>query len=106
MASELKALVMSMMTLPASACPYWATTGAALSCGTASMTMSPAGAVPNVPAVVPLPRASARFLALAASRPMTSTALPPATARAAMVRAMFPRPMMLMLLMMYLVPQG
>src|ERR1700761_5061321 len=63
------------------------------------MTMSPAGAVPNVPAVAPPPRAAARSLALAASRPVTSTALPPSTARAAMARAMPPRPMKLMLLM-------
>jgi len=32
---------------------------------------------------------------------MTSTALPPLTARAPMALAMFPRPMMLMLLMKY-----
>src|SRR5690348_423059 len=63
------------------------------------MTMSPAGAVPNVPAVAPPPRAAARSLALAWSRPVTSTALPPSTARAAMARAMPPRPMKLMLLM-------
>src|SRR5579863_2631229 len=63
------------------------------------MTMSPAGTAANVPAVGPPPRAAARSLALAWSRPMTSTALPPSTARAAMARAMFPRPMKLMLLM-------
>src|ERR1700729_1059367 len=63
------------------------------------MTMSPAGAVPNVPAVAPPPRAAARSLALAWSRPVTSTALPPSTARAAMARAMAPMPMKLMLLM-------
>ena len=81
MASALKVLEMSMMTLPASASPYWATTGTALAYGTARMTMSPAGAAPNVPAVAPPPSAAARSLALAASRPMTSTALPPSTAR-------------------------
>jgi hypothetical protein len=43
--------------------------------------MSPAGAVPNVPAVAPPPSASARSLVLAGSRPMTSTALPPSIAR-------------------------
>src|ERR1700735_2934480 len=63
------------------------------------MTMSPPGAVPNVPAVAPPPRAAARSLALAWSRPVTSTALPPSTARAAMARAMPARPMKLMLLM-------
>ena len=101
-ASALKVLEMSMMTLPASASPYWATTGTALAYGTARMTMSPAGAVPNVPAVAPPPSAAARSLALAASRPMTSTALPPSTARAPMARAMPPRPIMLMLLMVCL----
>src|ERR1700761_4632034 len=63
------------------------------------MMMSPAGVVPNVPAVVPLPRAAARSSALAWSRPVTSTALPPSTARVAMARAMPPRPMKLMLVM-------
>src|SRR5579862_9934819 len=63
------------------------------------MTMSPAGAAANVPAVAPPPRAAARSSALAWSRPVTSTALPPSTARAAMARAMPPRPMKLMLLM-------
>src|ERR1700722_7957544 len=63
------------------------------------MTMSPAGAVPNVPAVAPPPRGGGRSSALAWSRPMTSTALPPSTARAAMARAMPPRPMKLMPLM-------
>src|SRR6202034_3807513 len=63
------------------------------------MTMSPAGAAANVPAVAPPPRAAARSLALAWSPPVTSTALPPSTARAAMARAMPPRPMKLMLLM-------
>ena len=67
--------------------------------------MSPAGAVPNVPAVAPPPSAAARSLALAASRPMTSTALPPSTARAPMARAMPPRPMMLMLLMVCLLSE-
>ena len=101
-ASALKVLEMSMMTLPASASPYWATTGTALAYGTARMTMSPAGAVPNVPAVAPPPSAAASSSALAGSRPMTSTALPPASARAARARAMLPRPMMLMLLMVCL----
>src|SRR5712672_1429983 len=50
------------------------------------MTMSPAGAVPKVPAVAPPPRAAARSSALAWSRPVTSRAMPP-------------RPMKLMLLM-------
>src|ERR1700730_1594178 len=63
------------------------------------MTMSPAGAVPNVPAVAPPPSAAARSSALAWSRPVTSTALPPSTARAAMARAMPPMPMKLTLLM-------
>src|ERR1700759_595488 len=63
------------------------------------MTMSPAGAVPNVPAVAPPPGVAARSSALAWSRPVTSTALPPSTARAAMARAMPPRPITLMLLM-------
>ena len=45
--------------------------------------MSPAGAVPNVPAVAPLPSPSARSLALAPSRPMTSTAWPPSIAASA-----------------------
>jgi hypothetical protein len=98
-ASALKVLEISMMTLPASASPYWATTGTALVYGTARTTISPAGTVPNVPAVAPPPSAAARPLALAASRPMSSTALPPATARAAMARAMPPSPMKLMLLM-------
>ena len=49
--------------------------------------MSPAGAVPNVPAVAPPPSSSARSLVLAASRPMTSTALPPSIARVPMARA-------------------
>ena len=43
MASALKVLVMSMMTLPASASPYWVTTATALVYGTARTTMSPAG---------------------------------------------------------------
>src|ERR1700760_4342100 len=66
--------------------------------------MPPAGAVPNVPAVAPPPSAVARSLALAASRPMTSTELPPSTARAPTARAMPPRPIMLMLLMVCLLP--
>src|SRR3954465_460212 len=63
------------------------------------MTMSPAGTAPHSPAVVLPPRVLARAAALAWSRPMTSTALPPATASAPMAPAMFPVPMMLMLLM-------
>ena len=86
-ASALKVLEMSMMILPPSASPYCATTGTALAYGTARMTMSPPGAMPNVPAVAPPPSASAMSLDLAASRPMTSTALPPSTARAPMARA-------------------
>jgi hypothetical protein len=92
---------MSTMILSASASPYWLTTGTALSNSTARMTMSPAGPAPHVPAVAPLPSALASAAALAASRPKTSTALPPLTARAPMALAMFPRPMMLMLLIKY-----
>ena len=62
------------------------------------MTMSPAGAVPTVPTVAP-PSAAANALALAGSRPMISTVLPPVSARPARALAMFPTPMMLMLLM-------
>ena len=51
-------------------------------------------AAPHVPAVAPLPSALARASALAALRPITSTALPPLTARAPMALAMFPEPMM------------
>ncbi len=90
-------LVMSMMTLPCSASPYSFTTDAALAYGTARITMSPAGAAPAVPAVAPS-SVAANSLALAGSRPMISTALPPASARSAKVLAMFPRPIMLMLL--------
>jgi hypothetical protein len=72
-------LVMSTMILPASASPYWLTTGTALSNSTARMTISPAGAAPHVPAVAPLPSALARAAALAALRPITSTALLPWT---------------------------
>src|SRR3981189_1090078 len=74
-------VVMSTMILPASASPYWLTTGTALSNSTARMTISPAGAAPHVPAVAPLPSALARAAALAALRPITSTALPPLTAK-------------------------
>ena len=52
--------------------------------------MSPAGAVPNVPAVAPPPSSPARSLVLAASRPMTSTALPPSTARVPMALGVGP----------------
>ena len=76
-----KGLLMSMMTLPASASPYWLTAGAALAYGMARMTMSPAGALPVVPAVAPPPSSLARAAALAASGPMASTVLPPASAR-------------------------
>ena len=98
--SGVTGLVMSMMTLPCRASPYSLTTAAALAYGTARMTMSPAGAVPAVPTVAPS-SAAANSLALAGSRPMISTALPPASARSARALAMFPRPMMLMLLMTY-----
>jgi|GEM_PF-6371594 len=97
-ASAVEVLEMSMTTLPASASPYWATTGTALAYGTARMTRSPAGVVPNVPAVAPPPSVAATSLALAGSRPMISTALPPASARSARAPAMFPRPIMLTLL--------
>ena len=96
---SLKGLVMSTMILPASASAYWLTTGTALSASTARITMSPAGAAPHVPAVAPLPSSLARAAALSASRLMISTALPPLTARPPMALAMFPEPMMLMLLM-------
>jgi hypothetical protein len=66
--------------------------------------MSPAGAVPNVPAVAPPPGVSASASALAASRLTTSPSLPPLTARAPTVLAMFPEPMMLMVLMMCALP--
>jgi hypothetical protein len=89
---------MSTMTLPCRALPYWLTTAAALAQGTATITRSPAGAVPPVPTVPP-PSAAANALALAGSRPMISTLLPPASARPAMALALFPTPMMLMLLM-------
>jgi hypothetical protein len=64
------------------------------------ITMSPAGAVPAAPTVAP-PSAAANSLALTGSRPITSTALPQATARSARALAMFPVPMMLILLMRY-----
>ena len=60
--------------------------------------MSPAGAVPAVASVAPS-SVAANSLALAGSRPMSSTVLPPASARSAKALAMLPRPMMLMLLM-------
>ena len=66
--------------------------------------MSPAGAAPSVPAVAPRPSARARPAALAGLRPMTSTSLPPWTARAPRMRAIVPAPMMLTLLMVYLLP--
>ena len=50
-AAELKGLLMSTMTLPARASPYWATTGTTLAYPRAAMTMSPAGTAPNSPAV-------------------------------------------------------
>jgi hypothetical protein len=93
-------LVMSMMTLPRRASPYSLTTADALAYGTAGTTMSPAGAVPVSPAVAP-PSAAASSLALTGSRLTISTALPPASARPAKALAMFPVPMMLMLLMKY-----
>ena len=73
---------------------------AALAYGTARMTMSPVGAVPGVPTVAP-PSDAAASLVLAGSRPINSTALPPASARSAKALAMLPVPMMLMLLMRY-----
>ena len=60
--------------------------------------MSPAGAVPTVPAVAP-PSVAANALALTGLRPMISTVLPPVSARLAKALAMLPTPMMLMLLM-------
>jgi hypothetical protein len=87
-----------------SASPYWLTTGAALSYGTARMTISPAGVAPVVPAVAPPPSAPTRSAALAASRPMTSTALPPSTARPPGMRAICPVPMMVMLLTVSALP--
>ena len=98
--SGVMGLVMSTTTLPSSASPYSPITAAALAYGTARMTMSPAGAVPAVPTVAP-PSAVANSLALTGSRPMISTALPPASARPARALAMLPVPMMLMLLMTY-----
>src|SRR6185437_2605709 len=99
-AVALKGLAMSTMTLPASASPYRVTTGTALAYGTARMTMPPAGTAPGFPAVAPSPSALTMASPLAVSRLMTSTTLPPLTARVAMALAMFPEPMMLMLLMM------
>jgi hypothetical protein len=61
---ELKGLLMSTMILPARASPYWVTTGTTPSYSRATMTMSPAGAVPHCPVVAPLPRALARSAAL------------------------------------------
>src|ERR1700722_7410465 len=98
-AAALKGLLMSTMTLPARAAPYWATTGATLAYNRATMTMSPAGTAPQSPVVALPPSALARSAALDGSRPRISTVLPPATASAPMVRAVFPVPMMLMLLM-------
>jgi hypothetical protein len=60
--------------------------------------MSPAGAAPAGPSVAP-PSAPTNSLALVASRPTISTALPPASARPARALAMLPVPMMLMMLM-------
>jgi hypothetical protein len=59
---------MLMMILPARASPYLLSTGTALSNSTARMTMTPAGVVPQVPAVVPLPSTLARATSLTASR--------------------------------------
>lgn len=89
-ASALKVLEMSMMTLPAKASPYWAMTGTALAYGTARTTMSPTGTAPKLPAVAPTPSSAARPLALAGSRPMSWTEWPPDTAREAMAWAMPP----------------
>ena len=63
-AAALKGLLMSMMTLPARASPYSATTGTTLSYNRAMMTMSPAGTAPHSPVVAPPPRALARSAAL------------------------------------------
>ena len=89
-----------MMTLSASASPYWATT-----CSDTGVRHGEDDDVPGRDGAESPGRGAAaeglaRSAALAGSRPMTSTALPPATASAPMARAMFPVPMMLMLLMM------
>ena len=63
-AAELKGLLMSTMTLPARASPYWATTGTTLAYNRATMTMSPAGTAPHSPVVALPPRALARSAAL------------------------------------------
>ncbi|CAM5731342.1 hypothetical protein SALBM311S_01035 [Streptomyces alboniger] len=67
--------------------------------------MSPAGAASAAPTMAP-PSAAANSLALAGSRPMISTAWPPASPRSARAPAMFPRPIMLMLLMEWLLSGG
>src|ERR1700688_4983888 len=61
--SGVMGLVMSTMTLPARAFPYWATTGTTLAYPRATMTMSPAGTAPNSPVVALPPRALARSAA-------------------------------------------
>jgi hypothetical protein len=96
-APGLKGLVVSTMTLAGQRVAVLADDRRGA--GAARMTMSPAGAVPIVPAVAP-PSALARSAALARSRPMTWTVLPRASARVARMRAMVPVPMMLMLVMM------
>jgi hypothetical protein len=53
-----------MMILSASASPYSVTTGTTESYNKAVMTMSPVGTAPQVPVVVPPPRAVARSSAL------------------------------------------
>ena len=63
-AASLKGLLMSTMTLPASASPYRVTTGTTLAYSRATMTMSPAGTAPNSPVVALPPRALARSAAL------------------------------------------
>src|SRR6202140_51064 len=67
--------------------------------GKARMTMSPAGAAPNVPVVAPAPTCSASARAFAASRLITSTRCPALAARPPIAPAIPPDPMMLIVLM-------
>src|SRR5471032_1820172 len=62
------------------------------------MTISPAGAAPNVPVVAPAPTCSASARAFAASRLVTSTVYPALAARPPIAAAIPPDPMMLMVL--------
>lgn len=64
-AAALKGLLMSTMTLPARASPYWVTTGTTLAYSRDTITMFPAGTAPNSPVVARPPRVSARAAALA-----------------------------------------